>query len=51
MLYPLWQAASLTVMQLLNTIGFVDPGSLISTSLLETGQFFQFLAIFEPQQG
>jgi hypothetical protein len=49
MLYPLWKAASLTVMQLLNTIGFGDPGSLMSTSLLKTGQFFQLLAVFELQ--
>jgi hypothetical protein len=51
MLYPLWKAASLTVMQLLNTYGFVDFVSLMSTSLLETGQFFQLLAIFEAQHG
>jgi len=36
-------------MQLLNTIRIVDPGSLISTSLQNIGQFFQFAAIFEVQ--
>jgi len=48
-LYPLWNAVPFTDIQLLKTVGISDPGSFMPTSLENTGQFFQFSAIFEPQ--
>jgi hypothetical protein len=51
MLYPLWHAASLTDMQLISKDGDSKFGSSMTTALGKTGQFCQFIAIFEPQHG